>query len=402
MTGPAVGLGVAAARRAIFAAARRMRTGELTVGLPGGGEVRFGDPGSGPRARIDVHDDAFFTRLALRGEIGLGEAYMDGLWSSPDLPGLLGLGARNRRSLALTAGWWRRPSQWADRRLHLRRRNTARQSRHNIAAHYDLSNEFFALWLDETMTYSSAVFEEPGQALASAQRAKFQRLADAAGVSAGSRVLEIGCGWGGFAIETARKRGCHITAITISAAQLALATQRAEAAGLAGQVDLRLEDYRAVRGTFDAIVSIEMLEAVGAEYLNTFFRVCDRRLRPGGRAAIQVITVPERDYARSRDGVNWLQKYIFPGGVLPSLAAIEAALAGTSLVITDVKDIGLHYAETLRRWREAFFARLDAVRALGFDDRFVRTWDYYLALCEAGFSTRFTQDLQITLEKTGP
>jgi cyclopropane-fatty-acyl-phospholipid synthase len=389
------------ARRAVFAAAQRMRTGELTVALPEGTEARFGDAATGPRQRIDVHDDAFFTRLALRGEIGLGEAYMDGLWSSPDLPSLLELGARNRRALALTSGWWRQPAKWADRRLHLRRRNTARQSRDNIAAHYDLSNEFFALWLDETMTYSSAVFEEPAQSLADAQRAKFRRLADAAGIARGTRVLEIGCGWGGFAIETAKERGCHVTGITISEAQHALGQERVAAAGLTSSIDLHIEDYRAVRGTFDAIVSIEMLEAVGAEYLNTYFRVCDRRLRPGGRAAIQVITVPERDYASSRDGVNWLQKYIFPGGVLPSLAAIEAALAGTSLVVTGVTDIGLHYAETLRRWRETFFERLDGVRTLGFDERFVRTWDYYLALCEAGFRSRFTQDLQITLEKTG-
>lgn len=393
------GVADALARRAVLAAASRWRVGSLTVRLADGSEQTFGDPAGAPTAAITVHDDAAFTRILRHGEIGVGEAYMEGLWSSPDLVGLLSAAARNRAALSLNSGWRTRPSRALNRLTHLRRRNTQSGSRANIEAHYDLGNDFYALFLDETMTYSSAVFVTPDQPLADAQREKYRRMAELAGIGTGSRVLEIGSGWGGFAIWATATLGAHVTTLTISPAQHALATERVRESGLSGQVDVQLRDYRDARGEYDAVVSIEMLEAVGAEYYAAFFDVIDRVLVPGGRAAVQVITVPDRVYESQRRGVNWLQKYIFPGGLLPSIAAIETALADTSLLIERIDDIGVDYARTLSEWRARFMARRDDARALGLDDRFLRTWEYYLAICEAGFTTRATQDLQIGIEK---
>jgi cyclopropane-fatty-acyl-phospholipid synthase len=224
-------------------------------------------------------------------------------------------------------------------------------------------------------------------------------MAERAGLRGGEHVLEIGSGWGGFALHAAGELGCRVTSITVSPAQHRLATERVRAAGLADRVSIELRDYREIEGTFDAIVSIEMLEAVGAEYYTTFFEACDRALRPGGRMSLQVITFPDVSYERQRRGANWIQTYIFPGGLLPSLAAIERSLHRTRLLVRRVEDIAPHYVGTLRAWRSAFHGQLDAVRALGFDQRFVRTWDYYLAISEAGFATGITQDLQIVLEK---
>ncbi|MDA1003998.1 MAG: cyclopropane-fatty-acyl-phospholipid synthase, partial [Chloroflexi bacterium] len=370
----------------------------LTVRLPDGSERTFGDAATGPAATLTVHDDAAFTRILRHGEIGVGEAYTDGLWSSPDLVALLSAAARNRAALSLNGGWWTRPSRALNRVTHLRRRNTPAGSRANIEAHYDLGNDFYALFLDETMTYSSAVFAAPDQSLADAQREKYARIAALAGIRPGTRVLEIGGGWGGFAIWAASTLGARVTSLTISPAQHALATERVRALGLGALVDVRLCDYREATGEYDAVVSIEMLEAVGAEYYETYFGVIDRVLAPGGRAAIQVITVPDRAYDAQRRGVNWIQKHIFPGGLLPSLATIEAALADTNLLITRVDDIGPDYARTLAQWRSRFLARREETRALGLDDRFVRTWEYYLAISEVGFATRATQDLQIAIE----
>ena len=249
------------------------------------------------------------------------------------------------------------------------------------------------------MTYSSALFEAPDQTLEDAQRAKYRAMADRAGLSRGQHVLEIGSGWGGFAIFAAGELGCRVTSVTISPAQHALARERVRAAGLEDLVDIQLRDYRDIEGTYDAIVSIEMLEAVGAEFHTAFFEACDRALRPGGRLALQVITFPDAAYDAQRRGANWIQTYIFPGGLCPSLAVIERSLDSTRFLIRDVTDIGPSYARTLAAWRARFMGRLDAVRAQGFDERFIRTWEFYLALCEAGFSTGLSQDLQITMEK---
>jgi cyclopropane-fatty-acyl-phospholipid synthase len=385
--------------RAGLAAASRIKIGQLSVVLPDGTERHFGDPASARRAEIHIHDEAAAVRLLLHGETGAGEAYMDGQWSSPDLEALIELAALNRSSLALSGGWWRRPLEVPRRLAHRARRNTRTTARTNIAAHYDLGNDFYRLFLDETMTYSSAVFESPTQSLADAQRAKYRRMAEGAGLRAGMHVLEIGTGWGGFALYAAGEVGCRVTSITISREQHDLARERVRAAGLEHLVDVQLRDYRDVEGTYDAIVSIEMLEAVGAEYYEAYFAACDRALRPGGRLSLQVITFPDVAYEAQRRGANWIQTYIFPGGLCPSLAVIEASLHRTRLLVRESHDIAPSYVRTLREWRTRFLANLDAVRALGFDDRFIRMWEYYLALSEAGFATGVTQDLQIVLEK---
>jgi cyclopropane-fatty-acyl-phospholipid synthase len=380
-------------------AARRIRVGRLVVVLPDGTRRRYGDAAASLVGELHVHDPAAAGRLLFGGEIGGGEAYMDGLWSSPDLPALLKVAALNREALALSHGWWRVPARLRASVAHRARRNTVAGSRRNIVAHYDLGNDLYRLFLDETMTYSSAVFTSPDQSLADAQRTKYRVMADRAGLRGGERVLEIGSGWGGFALYAAGELGCEVTTITISPAQHALATERIAAAGLADRVRVELRDYREIAGTYDAIVSIEMLEAVGAEYYETFFAACDRALVPGGRLSLQTIAFPDEAYERQRRGANWIQTYIFPGGLLPSLAAIERSLHRTAMLVRRVDDIAPSYVRTLQAWRAAFFANLEAVRALGFDERFIRMWDFYLSISEAGFATGLTQDLQIVLEK---
>jgi len=388
-----------AATRAALAAASRIRVGHLTVRLPDGSSRDFGDAGSPLHGELRLHDTAALRRLLLGGEVGMGEAYMDGHWSSPDLVGLITLAVANREALALGAAWWSRPHQALRTLEHRRRRNTPSGSRRNIRAHYDLGNDFYALWLDETMTYSSAVFESEAESLADAQRRKYERLTDLAGIRPGQHVLEIGSGWGGFAIHAARERGCRVTSITISEAQLQLARERARAAGVEDLVEFQLRDYRDVSGRYDAIVSIEMLEAVGADYLPAFFRACDAALVDGGRLALQVITFRDDAFRAQLGGANWIQRHIFPGGELPSLAAIDAALAGTRLLVTSIDDIRHSYAQTLATWREAFLHQRDTVRRMGFDDRFLRMWEYYLAISEAGFRTGLCQDFQIGLQR---
>ncbi len=388
-----------AAWRVALAAAERIQHGRLTVVLPDGSRTVHGDTSSRTNAEIHIHDGTALTRMLLGGETGGGEAYMDGLWSSPDLAALLRLAARNRESLALTSGWFRVPTQLFRTAGHRLRRNSRTGSRRNIAAHYDLGNDFYRLFLDETMTYSSAVFESPEQDLADAQRNKYRIIAANAGLVAGQHVLEIGTGWGGFALYAAGELGCRVTSITISREQYDLARQRTHAANLDNIVEVQLRDYRDIEGTYDAIVSIEMLEAVGAEYFGSFFEVCDRALRPGGRMSLQTITFPDVAYERQLRGANWIQTYIFPGGLCPSLAVIERSLHDTRFLITGVTEISASYALTLRAWRERFIARLDDVRAMGFDERFIRMWEYYLALSEAGFATGISQDLQVVLDK---
>ena len=393
------GITAQAARRIILRLAAGIREGELTARLPGGRTRVFGRRGAQPAVRIDVLDNEFFRRVLLHGEIGFGEAYVDGLWRTDDLTALLELGIANRPHVRLDLPWLTSASRLANVRLHRARRNTLDQARDNSHAHYDLGNEFFRLFLDETMTYSCAYFAHPEQPLADAQRAKYRLLCEKAQLKPGDHVLEIGSGWGGFAMFAAEQYGCRLTSLTISQEQLVLARERVAAAGLDDRVEILFCDYRDVAGQYDAIVSIEMFEAVGAEYFGAFFNACDRALKPGGRMAMQTISVPDRSFASMRDGVNWIQKYIFPGGLLPSIAELERALRDTRLVITGVEDIGPHYAITLRCWREAFMAQLPAVRALGFDDRFIRMWEYYLATSEAGFLTRNTGDLQVVFEK---
>ena len=399
ITEPSSRILATAAQRILLRAAERIRIGRLTVVLPDGERRVFGDAASTRTAEIRVHDQEAAVRLLLHGETGAGEAYMDGLWSSPDLEGLIELAALNRSALAMSARWWRAPLEIPRRLAHRARRNSKEQARRNISAHYDLGNDFYRLFLDETMTYSSGVFETGHESLADAQREKYRRIAEGAGLAAGMHVLEIGSGWGGFALYAAGDLGCRVTSITISKEQHDLARERVREAGLDHLVDIQMRDYRDVTGQYDAVVSIEMLEAVGAEFYETYFEAVDRALRPGGRLSLQVITFPDVAYEAQRRGANWIQTYIFPGGLCPSLAVIERSLHRTRLLVRGATDIGPSYALTLHAWRERFLASLEAVRAQGFDDRFVRTWDYYLALCEAGFATGLTQDHQIVMEK---
>jgi cyclopropane-fatty-acyl-phospholipid synthase len=387
------------ALRLMLRVARRITVGRLTVVLPDGARHFFGDATTGMSAELRVHDMAAITRILRGGDTGAGEAYVDGLWSSPDLPRLARLASVNRDALALTGGWWRIPAKLAKTIAHRARRNTLGQARRNIRAHYDLGNDFYRLFLDETMTYSSAVFASPDQSLADAQRNKYRVIAERAGLRPGQHVLEIGTGWGGFALYAGRELGCRVTTVTISKEQHKLATERIRAAGLADRVTVQLRDYREIDGRFDAIVSIEMLEAVGAEFFETYFGVCDRVLVPGGRMSLQTIAFPDVAYLPQARGANWIQTYIFPGGLLPSLAQVERSLHKTHLLVRSVDDIAPSYVRTLATWRANFLGRLDEVRAMGFDERFIRMWDYYLSISEAGFDTGVCQDLQIVLEK---
>jgi cyclopropane-fatty-acyl-phospholipid synthase len=364
--------------------------GTLEVELPGGGSRRFG---AGAPVQIAIHDAAFFRRLATRGKLGLGESYTAGEWDADDLVGLFELLIRNADKAAARHAQLHRV---LGARPRLQRRNGIVRSRRNIAYHYDLGNDLFALMLDETMTYSCAFFERPGLSLADAQRAKFERLCGQLRLGADDHVLEIGCGWGGFARFAAETYGCRVTGITISHEQAVLARERTR--GL--PVEIREQDYRTVEGTFTNVVSIEMIEAIGADQFGTFFATIDRVLAPGGRAAVQAILVPEQRWDRYRRAPDWIERYIFPGCLIPSLEALACAAARHSrLGIYGVAEIGDHYAETLRRWRASVHERIDDVRRLGYDRHFERTWDFYLAFCEAAFRQRALRDAQLLLAR---
>jgi cyclopropane-fatty-acyl-phospholipid synthase len=366
--------------------------GTLEVELPDGGVRRFG---SGAPVRLTIHDQALYRRLATRGKLGLGESYTAGEWDADDLVALFELLLRNAETAASRHAALRRLLELRPR---LHRRNGFLRSRRNIAYHYDLGNGLFALMLDETMTYSCAVFERPEMSLADAQRAKYDRLCRSLSLGPDDRVLEIGCGWGGFARHAAERYGCHVTGLTISHEQAVLARERTR--GL--PVEIREQDYRAVEGSYTKVVSIEMIEAIGADQFGTFFGTIDRVLVPGGRAAVQTILVPEQRWERYRRTPDWIERYVFPGCLIPSLEALVTAAARSSrLGLYGVDEIGVHYAETLRRWRASIHERLDEVRALGYDRRFERTWDFYLAFCEAGFRRRALRDVQLLLGRPG-
>jgi len=365
---------------------------------PDGELHRFGQDGSRPRARLAVHDWRAFARVLLEGETGAGAAYVNGEWEADDLVAAIRVVIDNRQAL----GGGTAAARLLGALAHRLNRNSRRGSRRNIARHYDLGNEFFELFLDPTMTYSAAMFEHPDEALEAAQQRKYRRIAEKAGLRAGHHVLEIGCGWGGFAEFAAREVGCRVTGITISREQADFAAARIAAAGLDDRVRIERVDYRRVEGSFDRIVSIEMLEAVGHANLATWFAACDRLLSPGGVLAVQVITIPDQRYSEYRRGSDFIRRYIFPGGHLPSLGAIGRALEGhTGLGIEHLDNIAPHYAETLRRWRERFLAERDRVRELGFDESFARRWEYYLAYCEAAFASRALAVLQLVLSRPG-
>ena len=377
----------------------QIEVGRLRLIRPDGRWRDFGDTDADLVATLDVHDWHFFKAIVTGASVGVGESYMAGEWDSDDLVSLFRILVANRRAL-------RRLTPAAilniagDVAFHALRANRLGQSKKNIAEHYDLSNDLYRLFLDDTMTYSAAFFEHPNMSLEDAQLAKYRRLAEQIHVDADCHVLEIGCGWGGFAIFAASTYGCRVTGITLSEEQAALARERITDAGLDHLIDIRLVDYREVEGRFDRIVSIEMLEAVGHEFLDTYFEQVDRLLAPDGLAAIQVITIPEQRYDNYRRRPDFIQRYIFPGGHLPSLEAMTESMGEhTQLFVESVDNIGIHYAETLRRWRETFLANIDEVRALGFDERFLRMWEFYFAYCEAAFLARYINDLQLVLTR---
>jgi len=387
------------ARPGVLAALEGWSVGRLTVRLPDGTSRAFGTPGAQPHAAIRIHRDTFFRRFVLQGDLGAGESFMDGDWTAEDLPLFVKLVLENRQHLPLDTRLTKVLNLGNDL-LHRLRVNTRRGSRRNIRYHYDLSNDFFSLFLDETMTYSSALFAHSGQGLAEAQHNKFRLLAEKALIGPEDHVLEIGCGWGGFAIFAAKTYGCRVTGITISEQQHLLARQRVAAAGLEDRVEIRLQDFRDVPGHFDKIVSIEMFEALGQENWGPFFRKCEDVLRPDGLVALQSISIPDHRFDEYKKHCDWLQKWIFPGSLLASTMGISRALARVgTLGIHHLEDVGIHYALTLRRWREAFFGNLDRVRELGFDERFIRMWDYYLSTCEAAFETRTLGNLQLVLSR---
>ncbi len=388
------------ARRAVYARLASLERAALTL-VENGRSTRFGDPASDVAATVRIHDPAAYTALLLRGSLGGAEAYLDGLWDADDLVAAVRALARRRRALdALEGGLAPRLARAALLPLHWLRRNSRSGSRRNIAAHYDLGNDFFALFLDPTLTYSAGLFETPETTLEEASLAKYERACRWLDLRAGDRVLEIGGGWGGFALYAARRYGCRVTTTTISRRQYELARERVAAAGLAERVEVRFADYRDLTGQFDKLVSIEMIEAVGHANLAAYFGACNARLRPGGAMFLQAITNLEREYEASLRNVDFVKRYVFPGGQLVSLGAICAAAARSGeLQPTRVEDVTPHYAETLRHWRARMAGSRAQMRALGLDERFLRLWEFYLAYCEGGFRERVIRTLQLRLER---
>jgi len=376
--------------------------GSLVIEEPGG-VVRFGTATQGPDTRVLLQEPAgFYRSLALAGSIGAAESYMLGAWSSPDLTRLIQLLLRNRALLEGMEQGLARLSQPMFRLYHRLRPNTIGGSRANIAAHYDLGNAFFALFLDANLMYSSAVFEREDMSLEEASHAKLVRICRKLGLGPEHHVLEIGTGWGGFALHAAREHGCRVTTTTLSAEQHRLATERIRAAGLQDRVTVLLEDYRALGGQYDRLVSIEMIEAVGHRFYPAFFRACRDRLKPEGLMLLQAITIEEHRYAKALREVDFIQRYIFPGCCIPSVHALMTAVAGASdLRLVHLEDIGSHYAETMRHWRERFLARLGAVRGLGYPESFIRMWEFYLCYCEGGFRERALSDVQMLFARPG-
>jgi cyclopropane-fatty-acyl-phospholipid synthase len=363
----------------------KLRGGRLRIVLPNGSAIASPPSPGGLQATLAIRRWRALRRLAIGGDVGFAEAFIDGDWTSPDLVALLRLAARNVEPIrAATRGV--PVFRWADQLRHVLRGNTRRGSRRNIMAHYDLGNAFYALWLDPTMQYSSALWSEDTPDLETAQKRKLDRVAELLELEGGESVLEIGCGWGALATHLAETRDARVTAITLSPAQLAFARARAVPDDCAAPVDFRLEDYRDVRGRYDRIVSIEMLEAVGEARWLHYFETLARSLNADGRAVLQTITINEAYYEHYRRNPDFIQKHVFPGGFLPSKPALAAEIERAGLQILDRQSFGNSYARTLAEWRKAFHARWNEAAGLGFDDRFRRLWDYYLAYCEAGFA----------------
>jgi cyclopropane-fatty-acyl-phospholipid synthase len=391
------------ARRLFVGLLGRLDGGQIVL-VEGDRQSTFGDPSVEP-ITIVVRSPRAFSKIVLEGSLGAGRSFLDGDWDCSDLPRLLRLLSSQSDLVgprgAMDSRWARIAS--VGRRVAARlTRNSLAGSRRNISAHYDLGNDFFAAMLDPTMTYSSALFTFSSEPLESAQGAKYDRLCQQLELRSGHRVLEIGTGWGGFAMHAAKHYGCFVTTTTISREQRDLALERIAEAGLSDRIDVRFEDYRDLEGRFDRLVSIEMIEAVGAEYLDTFFRVCSDRLEPDGVMGLQAIVIADQLYERSRRHVDFIKRYVFPGGFLPSIAAIGDRVSRvTDFRIQDIHDMTPDYAETLRRWRKNLADRPEAYALVSEREEFMRLWEYYLAYCEAGFEERRIGCVQMTLTKSG-
>jgi cyclopropane-fatty-acyl-phospholipid synthase len=386
-------------RRLLLGRLTRLAHGRLALEEAWGGRREFG-PDDAPRATITVRDPQFYRAIVLGGHLGAVEAYLDGWWDTDDLTSLVQIMVRNHEVLDSLESGWARLAQPVRRAWHAWRRNSRRGSRRNIAAHYDLGNDFFSQFLDDTLTYSCGIFEGPDSTLRDASIAKYERICRKLELTPSDHVVEIGTGWGGFALYAAGRYGCRVTTTTISRAQHALATERVAAAGLSDRVTILQRDYRDLTGTFDKLVSIEMIEAVGHRFYGRFFRKCAELLRPGGRMALQAITIDPRFYDRARREVDFIKRYIFPGANIPSLPVLRrAAEVRARLSLLHLEDITPHYAETLKRWRQNFIARWDQLRALGFSEEFRRLWQFYFCYCEGGFRERFLGDVQMVFAR---
>jgi cyclopropane-fatty-acyl-phospholipid synthase len=390
-----------ASARAVFALLKRLRTGTLDLQMPDGSQARFGAPApDAPAAAIRLLDWGVCADTLRSGDIGFAEGFIEGRWTTPDLAALLKLMLVNREAIeSLVYGrWW--GALWY-RLKHLLHRNSRSGSRRNIHAHYDLGNAFYRLWLDETMNYSSALFGGDFTLPSSqAQHAKVRRALRECGVRPGERLLEIGCGWGALAERAIVEAGARVTGVTLSTEQLDYARERLQRQGIADRADLRLQDYRDIAdGPFDAVVSIEMFEAVGREYWRGWFETVHRQLKPGGKACVQTIVIRDDLFDRYVRSTDFIQQYIFPGGLLPSPSAFRAEARRAGFDLVDELAFGRDYAETLRRWRRDFLAHDSQAHRLGFDARFMRIWEFYLAYCEAAFDTGNTDVVQFTLQR---
>ncbi|MGH8062409.1 MAG: class I SAM-dependent methyltransferase [Pseudoxanthomonas sp.] len=352
--------------------------------------------------RLRIHDPAFYRMAALNGSVGASEAYMEGLWDCDDLVALVRILVRNRDRLDAMDSGTARIGGWLMKGLHVLTRNTRKGSRRNIAAHYDLGNPLFQLFLDRNMMYSSAIFEHESESLEAASTRKLDRICQKLRLNPHHRVMEIGTGWGGFALHAATNYGCHVTTATISREQYELAQQRVREAGLADRITLLLQDYRDLSGHYDRLVSIEMIEAIGHQYLDTYFAKVGDLLKPDGEALVQAITIEDHRYAQALKSVDFIKRHIFPGSFIPSVSAMTSAISRASdLRLFNLEDIGPSYALTLKAWRTRFNAQLKQVEALGYDNRFVRMWDFYLAYCEGGFRERSIGDVHLWLTRPG-
>ncbi len=377
-----------------------IRDGHLELRLPDGSVREFGDRASDLHAIVEIRDPAVYRRFVFGGDMAFGETYAEGRWVSPDLPSVVRLGVRNMRAFDAGRRVTSILSRVAHRLRHALRRNTVTGSRLNIRYHYDLGTDFYSLFLDPSLTYSCGIFETAETSLAEAQLAKLDRIAQALELAPGDRVIEIGSGWGAFAIHAANRYGCRVTTTTISRSQYDYVRERLAREGASGRVELLFEDYRRLAGRFDKAVSIEMFEAVGLSFYDAYFSTVDRLLVPGGAMLLQTIWMNEERFPRYHSQPDFIQRHIFPGSELASIGEIRRSLArATSLSVAGLEEIGMHYVRTLGAWRQSFLARRERVRGLGFPETFIRMWDYYLGYCQGAFAERYIGDAQILLAK---